>query len=360
MNLGIFLSSGDSLTDMEKYGQADRFKSFYLKYFADNFDNIYLFSYENEKISGLPRNVKLVGNRYKIHRWLYNLLIPFLEYKNILKCDVFRAYHLSGTFPAIVTKIFFLKPFVFNYGYDYREFVVVEKKYFQYILLTLVHPLACFFAERIIAVTKAVLKWTPKEKTVFIPNGVDTKVFKPLRKLNSKRLKVINIGRLETQKNQLNLVKSLKGLPVDLLIIGRGSLKNQILKLAKDLKVNVKIIDRVDNTKLPKMYNQADIFALPSITEGPVKVLLEAMACGLPVVGSKVNGIKEILKDNVNGIFCSTEVKSIRRAIVKLVSSRELRVKIGDNARQYMVENFELLKLLHKEVLLIKGASKND
>ncbi len=361
MNLGIFLSSGDSFEGMAKVGQDIRFKTFYISKFARSFKKVYIFSYANEKVDDLPKNVILISNKYNIHRLLYGFLMPFLNYSAIRECQVFRCYHLLGTLPGIMTTIFFRKPYVFNYGYDYKEFTVIEKKYLQYVLLLLIHPVANFFAKRIIAVTKMVLDWTPKEKTSYIPNGVDINVFKSL-KIKKKRRKLVlfSVGRLEPQKNYENTIPALKGLNISYVIVGRGFLKDKIEKLAKNNKVDLKIIERVKNTDLPKYYNDADIFMLPSLTEGPVKVLLEAMACGLPVVGSEVNGIKEILVDGENGIVCTIETKSIKNAVQRLLNDEKLRVKISRNARRYIEQNHVISILLKEEINLLKKALKND
>lgn len=353
MNLGIYLSSGDSISNMQKYGQADRFINFYLSQFSKKFNKIYIFSYENEAIKNLPKNIEVIPNKYNIHRYLYGLLIPFLNYEYMSKCDIFRAYHLLGTFPAIVSKIIFRKNFVFNYGYDYQEFAQIENKKLQLLLIKLIHPIACNLATRIIAVTKMVLKWTPEEKTVYIPNGVDVNIFKPARKVSHRKIRLLAVGRLETQKNYLNLIKALKGLDVEILIIGRGSLKELIISEAKKNNIRIEILERVDNRELPAYYNQADIFMIPSITEGPVKVLLEAMACGLPVVGANVNGIKEVLVDNVNGLFCNTSPQSIRKSLEKLLKDKILRKKLSVNARKHIVDNFNLDQLINKEINLM-------
>ena len=129
MILGIFLSSGESFKTMAKSGQDIRYKEFYLKKFSKNFKEIIIFSYANETVGGLPKNVIVVPNKYKIHRFLYMFLLPFINLEKIFKCDGFRVYHLLGTIPSILTKIFFNKPYIFNYSYNYGEFAKIEKKW---------------------------------------------------------------------------------------------------------------------------------------------------------------------------------------------------------------------------------------
>ncbi|MBI2596240.1 glycosyltransferase family 4 protein [Candidatus Daviesbacteria bacterium] len=339
---------------MAKAGQDTRFKKLYLNYFSTKFEAVYVFSYAGERVDGLPTNVKVISNKYNLHRFIYGLLIPFLNYKFIKKCDVFRAYHILGTMPAVVSKIFFNKKFVFNYGYDYVEFAKIEGKMLQILLIKIISPLAFFTASKIIATTKFAFQFIPRSKSVFIPNGVDTKLFKPYpQKHIRKRLKLLNIGRLEPQKNQINLVKAMKGISADLLILGNGSLENQIIEEAKRLGVNLKILEKIDNSKLPAIYNDADIFVLPSLTEGPVKVLIEAMSCGLPVIGSRARGINEVIINGKTGYFCLTSAQSIKKALNSLIEDKSLRSVLGKNARKLIVDKFDLDKLLEQEVAVM-------
>lgn len=359
MVLGIVLASGDSFKNMSKSGQDIRFKHFYLRKFAKAFSKIYVFSYENEKMRDLPPNITLVPNKYSINRFVYGISMPFLNLKMALECDAFRAYHLLGTLPVIMSRLFLNKPFVFNYAYDYTKFAKIERKLLQIILIRLIHYPAIFFASKIIATTKEMYKLLPVNKTVFIPNGVDTNVFKPkkVRKQN-KKLKLLSVGRLEPQKNYLILITALKGLAVDFLIVGSGSLKAKLLALAEKKKVNLTLVDKIENLKLPAVYNQADIFVLPSLIEGPNKVILEAMACGLSVVATSVSGVKEVVINKFSGLLTETDSASLRNSIIKLLTNPELREKLGHNARLSIEKRYDLKSLLEREMRLLQQVAK--
>lgn len=360
MNLGIFLSSGESFADMSKSGQDSRFKHFYLKKFVKHFSKIYIFSYANEKVEGLPKNVTVVKNKYSIHRFLYGFLMPIVNLRTIIRCDVFRSYHLLGTLPAIVTKILLGKPFVFNYGYDYAEFAKVENKQLQIILIKLIYSPAAFLASAIIATTKEMQKQLPGKKTYFVPNGVDINFFKPKKKTELRtRLKIISIGRLVVQKNYANLIQAASLLPVNLIIVGSGPLKSELLRLAKKNKVNLKIIDKIDNLKLPAVLSNADVFILPSVVEGPNKAILEAMACCLAPIAADISGLRELIADGYNGLLTKTDTDSLRDSIIKLSNNRGLRRKLGQNARLKVEKDYNLEVLLEEEVqILIKTAKQ--
>src|SRR3989344_405246 len=360
MSLGIFLASGDSFKNMAKSGQDELFKKFYLSFFAKNFTRVYIFSYANEKVNGLPKNIVVVPNKYNLHRYIYGFLMPLLNIKAVKNCDVMRVYHLFGTPPAIVAKFFFGKPFIFNYAYDYKKFAQIEGKFFQTILFTLLESVAILFSWKIFAANKAIFKKLPRNKAVYLPNGVDTNFFKPAKSKKRNEIPVIlSVGRLENQKNFEILIMAMKGVNAKLLIVGQGSQKENLEKLAKENNVDLKIVNKVENTKMPQIYNQADGFVLPSLAEGTPKVLLEAMACGLPVIGSQVIGIGEVINNGVDGLFCNTDSKSISSSIYRLLSNSKLRGKLATNARDTVFREYDLANFIQKEIKVLKN-NKNQ
>ena len=172
-----------------------------------------------------------------------------------------------------------------------------------------------------------------------IPNYVDVERFK---KLDVQKIKnsIVFIGRLEKQKNLFNLLKALVGLDYSLTIVGEGSLLKTLMEYAKTYNINVKFIQRVPNEELPVLLNKHEIFILPSLYEGTPKVLLEAMACGMSVIGTNVVGINEIIINNFNGLLCETDPVSIHNTIINLVKNDNLKKKLGNNAKRYDSSEF--------------------
>lgn len=355
MILGIFLSLGESFLDMQKRGQLSQFKEFYLKAFSENFDKVYIFSYGNDKVENLPGNVLVVPNKYKIHRYLYGLLIPFLNRSYLAECEVFRAYHLSGTVPAIVARIFFKKPFIFNWAYDYKKFALVEKKFLQAFLVFFLKPIAETFASKILIANQ---RTSINHKFVYLPNGVNTNFYRPIKVKKDKTTLILSVGRLERQKNFANLIKALKDLDVNLLLVGGGSLKDNLMQLAKEENISLKIIDSVENTKMPYIYSRADMFILPSIIEGTPKALLEAMSSGLPVIGTKVEGIKNIILHGKNGLLVEPDNRNIRVGVMNLINDGNLREKLAANARAFVKKTYDLKYLIKLEIDAIKSIKK--
>ncbi|MCR4324830.1 MAG: glycosyltransferase family 4 protein [Candidatus Curtissbacteria bacterium] len=354
MNLAIFLSTGESFEDMDKRGQGSQFRKFYLKAFSQNFDLVYIFSYSNEKVKGLPDNVFVIKNKFSLPRYIYALLLPILERNTIKTCTVIRTYHISATPPAIISKIIYNIPFVFNYAYDYKKVARLERKYPQILFFTLVEPFAKFFANKIFVASKEISTGTKKE--IFLPNGVDTEFYKP-QKVKKKGNMILTIGRLESQKNFESLIKAIKGLNVELVIVGSGKLKKKLIQDAKKQKVNLKIIDRLENTRLPSLYNKADIFVLPSLIEGSPKSLLEAMSCSIPPIGTNVMGIREIIKNKNNGLLAKVDSESLSKKIKYLITNPSVRLKLGKNARGFIEKNYDLKNLIKIEISTIKNAA---
>ena len=138
-----------------------------------------------------------------------------------------------------------------------------------------------------------------------------------------------------------------------LTIYGDGNQKSKLLKFASRKKVDLEIIKPVPHDKLPSFLNSADIFVLPSFIEGHPKILLEAMSIGLPCIGSNVEGIREIISHNKNGIITQTDSKSIRHGLLKLLGNKSLQKRLGQNARKFVVNNFDSRLLLEKETNLL-------
>ena len=153
----------------------------------------------------------------------------------------------------------------------------------------------------------------PKEKIRVIYNGVDQKRFYPSDRkqarqclgLDHDRNVILYVGNLKRAKGCIDLINayktvSLQGIDVDLYYIGTGEVKAEIeaLILKNGLRDRVHVIGQVEHEKLPEWINASNAIVLPSHNEGVPNILLEAMACGIPVVATKVGGIPEIVPDN--------------------------------------------------------------
>ena len=368
MNLGILLSIGESLEKQVESGQFERFKKFYLRKYATNFDQVFVFSYGKDPNFLKEKNLILVSQKSNLHRYFYTLLMPFFERKNFQIVSVFRVMQATGSIPAILAKIFYRIPYVTTYGYKYHQFAKIEGKTVTVFFLKILEFLALKFADGVIVTTKElksyVGKFVSKEKIFLIPNGVDTQSFKPVnKKFDKNNIKLISVGRLEVQKNYAALIRAVSlskfRTYITLTLIGKGSLKNELKILAKKLSVKLKIIDSLPHNQMPNFLQSNDIFLLPSLLEGHPKVLLEALSCGLPAIASEVSGNTEVIKDSENGLLSSTKSDDISKKLDSLIESGDIRERIGQRGREYVLKYCDLRQLVLKEIAILKKIGKN-
>ena len=127
------------------------------------------------------------------------------------------------------------------------------------------------------------------------------------------------------------------------IIVGEGPLRNQLLRKleAANLSGNFKFLGNLKEDMLPAVYNCADVFALPSIQEGQGIVLLEAQASAKPVVAFDIGGVNEAVRNGETGLLVKLgSTDKLADAMMKLLSDKALREKMGANGRRFVAENF--------------------
>ena len=191
-----------------------------------------------------------------------------------------------------------------------------------------------------------------------IPNYVVTGTFVPLPEV-AKKYDLVFVGRAGNQKNIDNLLNALhhlkaKGKSISLLMTGGCCSDRSIQETVRKYDLAVTFVGSVPNFDLPALLNQARVFIQPSLYEGHPKTLLEAMSCGLPCIGSDVTGIKEDIEHGVTGYLCGTDSDAIAEAIDVVLSDASLREKLGHNARDYIVDNYSLDRVLEMEMEVIR------
>jgi glycosyltransferase involved in cell wall biosynthesis len=157
---------------------------------------------------------------------------------------------------------------------------------------------------------------------------------------------ILSIGRIVEKKGLKYLIMAMqeviKKYPgVILFIGGDGPEKEELIQLCfkLDLEKNVIFLGFISAEKIAEMYASSDIFVLPSIetkdgdTEGLGVVLLEAMACGVPVIGSNIGGISDIIEDHKTGLLARPgDPDDIAKKVLLLLSDQELQTYLSRNA----------------------------
>jgi sucrose-phosphate phosphatase subfamily len=142
----------------------------------------------------------------------------------------------------------------------------------------------------------------------------------------------------------------------------RAALKENVLKLIKKLGVEKSVIwtGTIDYFDLPKLYNAADVDALCSKNEGFGLAVTEGMACGLPVVGTKVGGIPIQVKDGYNGFLADVgDYKATANSIIKLLSDDKLRERMGENSLKRVEKEFHIDRGVEKHLIMYNEVMKS-
>lgn len=186
-----------------------------------------------------------------------------------------------------------------------------------------------------------------RNKTSFIPHGVNTEVFKPLPKNTHSTFTIGSIGNIGSNKNQLFIVKALTELPKDVVLHLYGNEDVAYRALLDDYISKNKLEDRVKfhgfvkNAKLPEVYSNLDLFVLASLQEGLPVSILEAMACGVSVLSTDSGGgARYILKSGGGFVFDVNNVQSLTAHIVRLMQNPQEMEEVSKAGRKNAVRNF--------------------
>lgn len=179
----------------------------------------------------------------------------------------------------------------------------------------------------------------PGSKITVLRNGVDLETFRVLPTIRNKesvsRRNIISVGNLIELKGHHLVIEALKELPnMQLIIVGEGAMASKLKQLAIDLDVAKRVcfVGYKTHQELVSLYNKSDVLVLASSREGLPNVILEAMACGTPVIATCVGGAPEVLTDKAAGMLLEERsAKAIVQAVRQLLENPPLMTQ----TRQY-------------------------
>jgi len=201
----------------------------------------------------------------------------------------------------------------------------------------------------------------PESKITVIPNGIDIKKFR-LENVKREENTLLFVGRITQKKGLLVLLDSLKYLKTKVKLVIVGSISHDyqysydVLDLAKKINdENFHTINYLGVLKLEeliKWYQKASILVLPSISESFPMVVLEALACGTPIIASDVGAVAEVVKNNENGMLVSPNNSvELAKSIQYLLNNADVRRRFSENGRRTIEKQFSIdvvARKLHK------------
>ncbi len=190
-------------------------------------------------------------------------------------------------------------------------------------------------------------------KIFVVPFPVDTKKFFPLKGRKTDERYLLLVARVnDARKNAMMLLNSfsevIKEFPDAKLVIIGDKPEARYVEKCDELGISqlVQFLDRIPNEKTVEYYQNASIFTLSSLQEGLGIVVLEAMACGVPVVATRCGGPEQVVVDGVNGFLVENNNRQqFTEAILKLLRDESLRKRMGENAAKQVQEYFSVEKV---------------
>lgn len=313
-------------------------------------------------VIGMP---KFFNNRFG--KFVYSLLLPFIHIKYFKDIKIVMSNQMNGSISGVIAKWFYNKKFIVRCGYEMYQFYsnYYTNNYFKKTFLFCYSKLSYLLSDAIILTSSNIVEYVLKKflinkKKIFChSNYIDTDMFYNHNKSNLSR--IIYVGRISKQKNIYMLLEAISSTNIGLDIVGSGEDFNSIKDYIKKKSIDVKFFGTVPNNQLPRILNKYSIFVLPSFFEGNPKALLEAMSCGLAVIGANSPGINNIIEDDYNGVLFNHSSALLRNEINALISDTNRIKRLGKNARKYAIENSSLESytnfLSHKYNLILRNYS---
>jgi len=229
----------------------------------------------------------------------------------------------------------------------------------------LIDRIVTHYVDRIVAVSEAAarflveVKGIPREKITVVPNGRDLTAFLPqngrglaeVRKhldIPDEAAVVGVVGRLEEQKGHCFLLEALPSVLADfpntrLLVVGDGSLREELEEQARHLGVSSNIIFTGFRDDVSHLLNVMDLVVLPSLHEGMPLTAIEAAAMAKPIVATWVDGTPEVVQDGITGrLVPPADPPALSEAMLELLRNPSQAHRMGEAARQNALARFDL------------------
>jgi len=201
-----------------------------------------------------------------------------------------------------------------------------------------------------------------------IHNGVDPEKYYPrdgassLARFGIRKPFVFFVGRLTRQKGVFDLVDAMDQVPNGTtLVLATGKpdtpeIEDELRRVLKPLPNVVWIHQMLEDPDLVNLYNEAAVFACPSIYEPFGIINLEAMACETPVVATRVGGIKEVVVDQETGLLVPPgDPPKLGKAIAKIIDDPELAAAMGTAGRKRVLQQFTWDRIAEKTLKLYRS-----
>lgn len=317
----------------------------------------FIIGFENTKIEIIAKTLILGRGRSAFQKIKKYILFYFSIIKNIFKFNydiIYIHYPIYASLPIILCSPFIIKPIVLNFhGTD--VFAINNfSKFLQLITKPLIKKSNTIIVPSTYFKKVVVNKFNIGMDKVFVSpsGGINTDVFKDLETQSDKAFFTLGyVGRIDEGKGWDVLLKAfsilLKKIPnLKCIIAGNGSQVNDLNNLINQLNItsNVSVIGSIPHADLHIFYNKLDLFIFPTtrIAESLGLVGVEALSCGVPIVGSRIGGLEDYIIEGVNGsLFKTNNHQDLAAKIFHLYNHKSILRNLKKEARN-SVKNYDM------------------
>jgi glycosyltransferase involved in cell wall biosynthesis len=331
----VVLTPGDHLpeTSIRPYGSI---KTFYFRYAPRFFQQL------AQLPGGIPVTLKA---KPWLALWLplFTMAMLFHVLRLSRSTDLIHAqWSFCGAMAGLAGRLFGLPVITTLRGADIQ---LAERS----LIMRLVFKLSALGSQRLVCVSRAmadrIIKWNSSigNKVSVIPNGIDIESATLLTKASS-HWQIALVGSLIARKGFDVALRAMARLArqssnAHLIVIGDGPQKRSLTLLAQTLGITeqVHFIGLLEPDRVRHQLMQSDVFILPSHSEGRPNVVLEAMAVGVPVIASDIDGVREIIRHEHSGLlFPDGDDEQLGACLKRLRNDPAMGRRMADNARQWL------------------------
>ena len=305
-------------------------------------------------------------SNYKIVNFIKSFFIKkILREVDLDKSELVIQNQLLGSWVSYLFKKNLNIPLIIRTGYDMFEFSINENKniskklFFKYLTKKSLDKCDLYTVTSLCDKDFLLKNFSNmySSKIKIRSNWVDSK---ENIQVNNKNIvnNIVSVGRIEEQKNYELIIRSLQGTNFELDIFGEGSLKEDLVNLAKELNVNINFLGIVNNEILVQKLQHYKFYISSSKFEGNPKSVLEAMSAGCIVIASKIKNHLEFLNID-NSILFDQNIKSLKETIMNLDKISQRREDdLISNSLETIKNRYNLNDLVKKEIKDINNLVK--
>ena len=305
-------------------------------------------------------------SNYKIVNFIKSFFIKkILREVDLDKSELVIQNQLLGSWVSYLFKKNLNIPLIIRTGYDMFEFSINENKniskklFFKYLTKKSLDKCDLYTVTSLCDKDFLLKNFSNmySSKIKIRSNWVDSK---ENIQINNKNIvnNIVSVGRIEEQKNYELIIRSLQGTNFELDIFGEGSLKGDLVNLAKELNVNINFLGIVNNEILVQKLQHYKFYISSSKFEGNPKSVLEAMSAGCIVIASKIKNHLEFLNID-NSILFDQNIKSLKETIMNLDKISQRREDdLISNSLETIKNRYNLNDLVKKEIKDINNLVK--